>query len=46
MGLAIKFEGMIREGVVKDYAELVRLTVQAPENLSQRHVVSVASPAP
>jgi hypothetical protein len=35
MALAIKFEGMIREGVVKDYAELARLGRVTRARISQ-----------
>jgi hypothetical protein len=35
MALAIKFEGMIRDGVVKDYAELARLGRVTRARISQ-----------
>jgi hypothetical protein len=44
MALAIKFEGMIREGVVKDYAELARLGRVSRARISQ--IMSLLNLAP
>src|SRR4029078_9665180 len=44
MALALKFEGMIREGVVKDYAELARLGRVTRARISQ--IMSLLNLAP
>jgi hypothetical protein len=44
MALAIKFEGMIRDGVVKDYAELARLGRVSRARISQ--IMSLLNLAP
>ena len=44
MALAIKFEGMIRDGVVKDYAELGRLGKVTRARISQIMALTTLAP--